>query len=184
MRSPWCALRCRITGSASAAEPLRAAVATTTRESWRARLTRWGFNWFPAYRLTGARLTWLADDWHEVRLRLPLNWQTRNVVGTIFGGSMYGALDPVFMIMLMRLLGPGYVVWDKSATIHFRRPGREQLFATFRLAPEEAALLRAAVDAEGKVEREYSVELVNAAGEVHATCVKLLSVRRKERLSG
>ena len=62
-------------------------------ESWSSRLLRWKFNLFPAYRGTGARIAYIADDFHEVRLRLPLSWRTRNAVGTIFGGSMYGAVD-------------------------------------------------------------------------------------------
>src|SRR2546422_8429965 len=60
------------------------------------------------------------------RSRLPLSWRTRNYVGTIFGGSMYGAVDPVYMVMLIKLLGPGYTVWDKAAAIRFRRPGRDR----------------------------------------------------------
>jgi acyl-coenzyme A thioesterase PaaI-like protein len=96
-------------------------------ETWRSRSYRWFFNWFPAYRGTGARITYIAGDWSEIRIRLPLSWRTRNYVGTIFGGSMYGAIDPMYMMMLIKTLGPDYVVWDKAATIRFRRPGREPL---------------------------------------------------------
>ena len=73
-----------------------------------ARLARWKFNLFPAYRGTGAHVSYIAGDFREVRIRLPLSWRTRNVVGTIFGGSLYGAVDPIFMIMLMNLLGTGF----------------------------------------------------------------------------
>lgn len=149
-------------------------------ESWRTRLARWRFNWFPAYRGTGARVTYIAADWDEVRIRLPLSWRTRNYVGTIFGGSMCSAVDPIYMVMLIKALGPDYAVWDKAATIQFRRPGRETLHATFRLQEEELAALRAEVDRAGRAEREFTVELVNAAGEVHATCRKLLSVRARQ----
>jgi acyl-coenzyme A thioesterase PaaI-like protein len=152
-------------------------------ESWRSRLTRWKFNWFPAYRATGARITYIAADWGEVRIRLPLSWLTRNYVGTIFGGSMYGAVDPIYMVMLIKGLGPDYVVWDKAAMIRFRRPGRESLYATFLLPPELLATLRAEVDRAGKVEREFVVELVSASGEVHANCQKLLSIRRRQATS-
>jgi acyl-coenzyme A thioesterase PaaI-like protein len=116
-----------------------------------------------------------------VRVRLPLSWRTRNYVGTIFGGSLYGAVDPVYMIMLIKLLGPDYLVWDKAATIRFLRPGRGTLFATFTLGAAEIDALRAEVEREGKVERELAVDLVDAAGEVHASCVKLLSIRKRTR---
>lgn len=152
---------------------------TAPAESWRTRLTRWGFNWFPAYRATGARITFIASDWSQVRIRLPLSWRTRNYVGTIFGGSMYGAVDPVYMIMLIKMLGPNYVVWDKAATIRFQRPGRETLYATFRITASEVARLRAEVDQAGRVEREFVIDLVSAAGAVHASCQKLLSIRKR-----
>src|SRR5690349_6291770 len=121
-------------------------------ETWNTRLARWRFNWFPAYRGTGGRVTYIAGDWTEVRVRLPLNWRTRNYVGTIYGGSMYGAIDPMFMIMLIRLLGREYVVWDKAATIRFRRPGRTALTATFRISAEDLEQIRATVQASGKTE--------------------------------
>jgi acyl-coenzyme A thioesterase PaaI-like protein len=149
-------------------------------ESYRSRLSRWGFNWFPAYRGTGARITYIAADWTELHVRVPLSWRTRNYVGTIFGGSMYGAIDPVYMLMLIKILGPEYVVWDKAATIRFRRPGRGALTATFRIAAEDVAAIRAAVAAAGKTEREFAVDLVSSSGEVHASFTKLLSIRRQE----
>ena len=96
-------------------------------ESWITKLTRWGFNFFPAYRGTGARITYIASDWREVRIKVPLNWRTRNIVGTIFGGSMYGAIDPIYMVMLIKILGPEYIVWDKAAAIRFKRPGKSTL---------------------------------------------------------
>src|SRR5690349_10454914 len=103
-------------------------------ESLQSRLQRWGFNRFPAFRGTGGRITYIASDWREVRLQVPLSRRTRNYVGTIYGGSMYGAVDPIYMVMLIRLLGPEYIVWDKSASITFKRPGRSTLYATFSVA--------------------------------------------------
>ena len=150
------------------------------RESIRSRLARVGFNLFPAYRGTGARITYLADDWSEVEVRVPLSWRTRNYVGTIFGGSMYGAVDPVYMIMLIKRLGSGFVVWDREATIRFRRPGRSTLRARFRISDEEVAEIRSLLPAAGdRVDRRYEVELVDAGGEVHATIEKVIYVRRK-----
>ncbi len=148
-------------------------------ESWRTRFTRWGFNWFPAYRGTGGRIERIASDWSEVRVRLPLNWRTRNYVGTIFGGSIYGAVDPIYMIMLIKLLGPGYEVWDKAASIRFRRPGRGTLRATFRVEPATLQAIKDGVARDGKTERTFTVELLNQAGEVAASCEKLLSIRSR-----
>jgi acyl-coenzyme A thioesterase PaaI-like protein len=148
-------------------------------ESLRTRLHRHRFNLFPAYRGTGARVRYIADDWREVRVDLPLSWRTRNYVGTIFGGSMYGAIDPIYMVMLIRNLGRGYVVWDKAASIRFVRPGRTTLSARFLLDGGELDAVRAALEHQPSIDRTYRVELVDREGVVHATAEKLIYVRRR-----
>ena len=149
-------------------------------ESFRSRLLRWKFNLFPAYRGSGARVTYIAGDFREVRVGLPLSWRTRNLVGTIFGGSLYAAVDPIYMIMLIRLLGPHYVVWDKAATIRFRKPGRTTLRATFTIDEAELDAIRAAAASGAPIDRIYNVELVDAEGTVHASIEKVIYIRLKE----
>jgi acyl-coenzyme A thioesterase PaaI-like protein len=147
-------------------------------ESLRTRVERHYFNLFPAYRGTGGRLRYIAADWREVRVEIPLSWRTRNYVGTIFGGSLYGAVDPVFMMMLKRNLGRGYDVWDKAAAIRFRRPGRGTLSARFVLDDDELAAIRAALETSSSVDRIYDVDLTDASGAVCASVQKTLYVRR------
>lgn len=153
-------------------------------ESFRSKLVRWGFNWFPAFRGTGGRITYVATDWSEVRVAVPLSWRTRNYVGTIYGGSMYGAIDPIYMIMLLKRLGPGYVVWDKAATIRFRRPGRKTLTAVFRVDDAELQAVREAAAGVRSVDRVYRVELVDADGELCAEVEKVLYVAEKSPRPG
>jgi hypothetical protein len=149
-------------------------------ESLTSRLLRWKFNLFPAYRGSGGRVTYIADDFREVRVKVPLSLRTRNAVGTIFGGSMYGAVDPIYMIMLMRLLGRDYVVWDKTASIRFRKPGRNTLHATFRIDDTELDAIRAATAAGESVDRTYNVDLIDAEGTVAASIEKVIYVRKKK----
>ncbi len=149
------------------------------KESFKTRLTRWRLNFFPAYRGTGARITFIASDWREVRIKLPLSWRTRNYVGTIFGGSMYGAADPIYMVMLIRILGPDYVVWDKAATVQFKRPGRATLYARFTIDAAETEAIVAELTTCPSTERVYQVDLMDADGVVHATVTKTLHIRRR-----
>jgi acyl-coenzyme A thioesterase PaaI-like protein len=149
-------------------------------ESWNTRLRRYGFNFFPAYRGTGARFTYIAGDWREVRIKLPLNWRTRNYVGTIYGGSMYGAVDPIYMVMLIQLLGPGYVVWDKAASIRFRRPGKSTLYARFVIDKAETDAIKAALVEQDAIDRVYQIDLVDRDGVVHASIEKTIYIRRRE----
>jgi hypothetical protein len=148
-------------------------------ESFRTRWFRRGMNFWPCYRGTGGRVTFIASDWSEVRVKLGLSWRTRNYVGTIFGGSLYAAVDPFFMIMLLKRLGPDFIVWDKAASIRFRKPGKTTLTAIMRVDDAELAEVRALMALEPKLDRAYRVELVDAAGTVHAEVDKVVQIRRK-----
>lgn len=149
-------------------------------ESFRSRLARWGFNWFPAFRRTGGTITHIAADWREVRVRLQLGWRTRNYVGTMFGGSLYAATDGIYMVMLMKQLGPGYVVWDKGASIRFKKPCRTTVYTTFALAERETDAIRALLAAEPKIDRQYQVDWTDREGTVYATVETTIHIRRKE----
>ncbi|MBK9164702.1 MAG: DUF4442 domain-containing protein [Acidobacteria bacterium] len=148
-------------------------------ESITSRMYRWGFNLFPAYRGTGGRVLYIAGDWREVKIRLPLNWRTRNYVGTTFGGSVYGAIDPFYMLMLIHILGPGYTVWDKAANIRFRRPGKSVLYAAFYLSDEEIEEIRSLADRAASIDRVYNVEFKDIEGVVHAHIEKTLYISKK-----
>lgn len=136
-------------------------------------------NFYPPFRGTGAWVTFIADDWSEMRIKVPLSLRTRNYVGTIFGGSLYAGMDPHFMFMLMHRLGPDYLVWDKAASIRFRKPGRGTLTAVCRMPDAEVEEVRRILESQEKVDREYSVDLVGKDGVVHATVDKVVNVRKR-----
>ena len=150
-------------------------------ESLKTRLTRWKFNFFPAYRGTGARVTYLAADWREARIKVPLNRSTRNVVGTIFGGSLYGGVDPFYMLMLIQLLGSDYVVWDEAAKIEFKKAARSTMFAKFAIDDQEIAAIKSELEHEPVLHRVYHVDLADQQGVVHASVEKTLYIRKRKR---
>jgi acyl-coenzyme A thioesterase PaaI-like protein len=131
---------------------------------------------YPPYLGAGIRVK-ASPDLRTLEVRMRLRWWNRNYVGTQFGGSLYSMCDPFFMLILVEALGKGYVVWDKAATIRFRRPGRGTVRATFHIPMVRIEEIRAAADARGKVEPTFRVDVVNDAGEVVAEVEKLLYVR-------
>ena len=149
-------------------------------ESFASRLDRWKFNFFPAYRGTGARVVYISRDYREMRVKIPLSRRTRNYVGTIYGGSMYGGIDPIYMLMLIKNLGRDYVVWDKAAQIRFKRPGRETLFADFLLTGAELNEIKAILETEKSVDRIYNVELKDKNDKAHALIEKTLYIAKRK----
>ena len=111
---------------------------------------------------------------------MKLRFWNRNYVGTHYGGSLYSITDPFLMVMLMNILGPEYTVWDKSASIRFRRPGRGTVRAHFEISDEQIASIRQQLETAEKIEPAFSVEVKDTAGEVIAEVQKVLSIRRKK----
>jgi len=146
-------------------------------ESWRTRLARLKCNLFPVYRGTGGRVRYIRADWQEIRVEIPYSWRTRNYMGTTFGGSIYGACDPIpAMLLIKNLDEDAYAVRDTEATVDFVKPGTSDLYATFELDDAEVAAVKAAVDEDGAVERSYEMDVVDEDGVVHATVENVVHV--------
>jgi acyl-coenzyme A thioesterase PaaI-like protein len=141
------------------------------------RLYRWKLNHFPPFWLSGGRITYLAEDFREAHLELPLSWKTRNLVGTTYGGSMFSATDAVYMVMLIRLLGPDYIVWDKGGTIRFLKPGRGTLYARYVVPEQETDSIRDTLKTQRSVDRVYTIELKSADGTVNAVVERTVYMR-------
>jgi len=156
---------------------------TAPRPGLRARLYAWcfrqGLNFWPCMRGTGGRLVRLSADFTQATVLLPCNWRTRNKLGTIFGGSMAAATDPLYMLMLHHLLGRDYVVWDKGFSVRFRRPATRTLQAHFHVTPGRLAEVREAVGAQGESDFTWPVQLVDDEGVVHAEIERTLYVANK-----
>jgi acyl-coenzyme A thioesterase PaaI-like protein len=145
---------------------------------WKLRL----LSLYPPYLGAGIQVRPSADL-SSFEVRMKIRFWNRNYVGTAFGGSLYAMCDPFFMLILIEALGRDYVVWDKAATIRFRRPGRGTVKATFHIPQERIDEIRAEADAGGKVEPVFTVEVLDEQGEIVADVEKLLYVRRKAALS-
>jgi hypothetical protein len=92
---------------------------------------------------------------------------------------MYSAVDPIFMLMLIKNLGPTYNIWDKAAHIRFRKPGRRTLFARFLIDEIELNNIREELDGCPSIDRNYQVDLADADGLVHATIEKTIYLAKR-----
>jgi len=138
------------------------------------------FNLYPPFLGAGIRVRRISEDFLSIDVEMPLRFWNRNYVGTHFGGSLYAMCDPFFMIILMNNLGPGYIVWDKAATIRFKKPGKGLMKASFHIPVERIAEIRAQADSQGKTEPSFTVSVTDVEGNVIAEVDKLLYVRKKE----
>ncbi|MFY9310803.1 MAG: DUF4442 domain-containing protein [Bacteroidia bacterium] len=152
---------------------------TESVESFKSKLIKLGFNLFPAYRRTGGRICFLSNDWRDVHVKLKLTWKTKNYVGTVFGGSIYGAVDPIYMIQLINILGKDFVVWDKSANIYFLKPVKSAVYARFQITNEILEEIRHKINADKKYVINLPVEFLDKDGVVYAKVEKAIYIAEK-----
>ena len=136
---------------------------------------------WPPYLGAGISVVHVAKDLSVLEVEMKLSAWNRNFVGTQFGGSLYAMCDPFFMLMIMMQLGDEYVVWDKSATIEFLKPGRGRVRARFEVPPALIAQLKRETDAAGKINPKLEATVLDEEDQAIARVTKVLSIRRKDR---
>lgn len=146
---------------------------------WRARWVRVLFNLHPAFRGTGGRVIHVSDDFRCIRIRLPFSWRTRNIVGSIYGGSLFAVTDGSHPMMLMAALGKDYVLWDKSASIRYRRPGYTTLEAACILSDNDMALIQERLRTQDELEHCFVIELKDGDGVVYAIVERTVYIAHK-----
>jgi hypothetical protein len=139
-------------------------------------------NYWPPFWGAGIHIDRISSDHLEIDVSLKLCFWNRNYVGTQYGGSLYSMTDPFYMLMLIQLLGRDYIVWDKGATINFRKPGKEKVYAEFRLTKEQVAGFKAELKEKNKIEPVLKVLVKNTAGEVIAEVDKVLYIKKRKNI--
>jgi acyl-coenzyme A thioesterase PaaI-like protein len=147
------------------------------------RALRRAVNFWPPFLGAGIRVKRISPDMKAIDVEMKLRWWNANYVGTHFGGSLFAMTDAFYMLMLMANLGPEYIVWDKAASIRYRKPGRSTVRAEFRLRETDVDEIREKLLTLPKYERTFGVEVKDEQGTVIAEVEKLLYVRKKNSVT-
>ncbi len=146
-------------------------------------LYRTAFNAYPPFVGAGIRIKHVSEDIRSFTVEMKLRSWNRNFVGTHFGGSLYAMCDPFFMILMIEALGRDYIVWDKAASIRFKKPGKGTVRAEFHLPESAIAEVLKELETKEKFEVTYRVDVKSAEGETVAEVEKLIYIRKKAKES-
>lgn len=131
------------------------------------------------YKRSCGKIIFTSEDLHVVKTKIPLSYKNRNYVGSIFGGSLFAATDPIYMIQLMQILGKDFVVWDKKTNIKFKRPAYEHAFATFEFTSLEIEEIKQKVQAENEIDYTKILHITAKDGTIFAELDKTLYISTK-----
>jgi len=136
-------------------------------------------NFYPPYFFAGIKIVEVNEGLTRFVVEMKLRFWNKNLFGTHFGGSLYSMCDPFFTFIFVENLGKNYIVWDKAASIRFRKPGRGTMRAVFELSKEEIEAARAKAD-NGQRDFVYQAKIVDESNEVVAEVEKVVYIKPRE----
>ena len=137
-------------------------------------------NWYPPYIGTGINIDYICDDWTEIQVSMRLTWFNKNAVGTHFGGSLFSMVDPHYVLLLMKLLGKDYYVWDQSASIRFVKATKRKVRAHFSISPERLNEIKQKTDNGEKHLAEFRLDILDDNSDQIAEVIKVVYIKKKK----
>ena len=124
--------------------------------------------WFP-FLLNRIRITFIADDFYEIQVRLKHSFWNQNPNKSVWGGSIASALDPFFPIMMKQIIlrrGTSTDFFSKTIHIEFIRMVESHVSFHFKITEEEVIKAAEKLKNDGKYVGWHSVDGVDTKGNV------------------
>ena len=134
--------------------------------------------WYPLFRDMGVRVVALDAAWNHVRLLLPLNWQTKNHGGNMFGGAQASLADPIPALAIAKNF-PNYRVMTKALSLDFIRVGDTDLTLCFDFDPKQKQTLAQELAEHGRADACFHMHYIRSDGKVCTRIRNTVAVRPK-----
>lgn len=144
---------------------------------------KWILNLYPPLLFNRIFIKSVSKDFTKVEVKTFKSLLNRNFEGSIFGGTIFSSIDPIFPVMYwLALKEKGLVTeaWLKKAEIRYKKPAYSSLKAVFRINENDLIEAQEGLKANQKFERNHTIELKDESGEVCAICTVLVHLRIRE----
>lgn len=131
---------------------------------------------YPPWWLIGVRVVEARDDWRHVRIRLPLNFFTRNMGGSMFGGTQSSVADPIPALACARVF-PGYSVWTRTLKLEFDHPGLSDLELRFDFSSTQEADIRRDLARRGRSTPTFELAYFDGSGRLCTRIHNTVAIR-------
>ena len=130
---------------------------------------RWMLNlWFP-FLVNRIQIISIAEDFHEIQVKLKHSFWNRNPNKSIWGGSITSALDPFFPIMMKQILlkrGITTNFYSKAVNVQFIKMVKSNVTFQVSISGEEVALAEKELDQNGKYKGWHSANGIDIKGNI------------------
>ena len=124
--------------------------------------------WFP-FLVNRIRIISIADDFHEMQVRLKHSFWNRNPNKSVWGGSIASALDPFFPVMMKQIIlrrGTSTDFFSKAIHVEFVRKVETNIFFQFNITEQEVINAEKMLYNDGKYEGWHFVSGMDTKGNI------------------
>ncbi|MCX8113381.1 MAG: DUF4442 domain-containing protein [Bacteroidia bacterium] len=122
----------------------------------------------------------ISEDFLTIHIKIRPSLLTRNLNGTVFGGTLLSAVDMWYGTLLWQKClheGIPLEVWVERLEMHFLKATRSDIYATFSISPEKWEEIKHGLKTEGKIRCAFPFELYSREGEICAAGSQMLYLR-------
>lgn len=149
----------------------------------RSGLARFLINLYPPMIFNGVKVLSLSTDFTSLKLRIRRTIFTRNHSGSIFGGSLFSAVDPYYALMFWQIFqqeGIDCSTWLKSAEIKYLKPANKKLYASLVISEEEKKQALLTIKSQGRFDAHYTIYLVDKEGVKYVEIKQLITLKNRK----
>jgi len=127
--------------------------------------------WYPPFWFMRIKVITLSADWRHIQVQLPLNFLSRNLGDSMFGGYQTALADPIAALACNRVLDGKYNVWSRYQEVDFRYTGNSNLELRFDFDPQIEQQIRDDLKNKGRSTPTFEYGFYRADG-VECTHIK------------
>ncbi|HLS96351.1 MAG TPA: YiiD C-terminal domain-containing protein [Sphingobacterium sp.] len=129
---------------------------------------KWVLRFYPPFFFQRIWVQKVHADFRQIDIVIRKSLLNMNINRTIFGGTIFSAVDPIHTLLLDQLLrraGIGKTVtWLKSAKIEYLKPATRHLSFSVRLHDDEVRETLDEVKNKGKVIKTFDIHILDRDG--------------------
>lgn len=143
-------------------------------------------NLFPPLLVNRIRITEADSDFKKLRVTIKYSWLNKNIQKSIFGGSIFSAIDPFYAVMYWQIFNTRnipMVIWIKKAEIDYIKTATSNLYMDFELKENDIENAISALKENKKYEVWHTVKVYNSNHEICTESRVLVYIQNKYKRS-
>lgn len=142
---------------------------------------KWLLRFYPPFLFQRIWVKRVFSDFKGMDIKIYKGLLNINSNKTIFGGTIFSAIDPIFPLLLDQAFKAkgmkNTVAWLKSAKIDYLRPARTDLHLSVCLSDSEIEMAFDSIHRNGKVVKTFTTEVFDKTGVICAVSVNEIYIR-------